>query len=122
VAKMQKFQTRRNGEKFLYNEKVGAVDSYKQLILEHNRLKTLINDLYFDVNKKEILLKNQNLEPSRQSMLKYDFRLSQKELEKSIYQKELLRKDITILQHRMKHLENEIRKTKPWWQRLFPFV
>ena len=103
----------------LHEEKTILSQMQRDLYSKRKQLKDLISDLHYDVNKKAFLIENDAVDTSDRSMLKYDFTLSQRELEKSIYEKELLNKDISILQYRMKQIENEITKATPWWNRLF---
>ena len=106
-------------QKDFHQEKTDLRQKQRDLYSKRSELKGLISDLHYDVNKKAFLIENDAVNASDKSMLKYDFTLSQRELEKSIYEKELLNKDISILQCRMKQVENEITKAKPWWKRLF---
>lgn len=108
-----------NNERQLIAERTNVLTAYRDMTTKYKQTKHLVADLYYEVNKKEILLEDESLEVHQKSMLKYDFTMARRELEKAIYQKEILNKDITILQNRIKHLENEIRKTKPWWRWIF---
>lgn len=103
----------------LHEEKTILSQMQRDLYSKRRQLKDLISDLHYDVNKKAFLIENDAVEASEKSMLKYDFTLSQRELEKSIHEKELLNKDISILQYRMKQIEDEITKATPWWKRVF---
>jgi hypothetical protein len=116
---MQHSKSKYGYEKVLHNQKAEVDNACRELQREHNRVRSLISDLFSEVNRKHELLNNERIDPSQKPMLKYDYTLTQKELEKAIYQKEILRKDITILQKRLNYIENEIRKSKPWWQKLF---
>jgi hypothetical protein len=106
-------------EKNLQAEKATILNMQKDLTQQHKRTKKQVYDIHYELTKKEILLENQTMEESQKCMLKYDLTLSRRELERVIYQKEILKKDLTILQTRLKHIENEIRKRKSIWQRLF---
>ena len=108
-----------NSQTGLNEEKALLGQMQRDLYSKRRQLKDLISDLHYDVNKKAFLIDNDAVDASEKSMLKYDFTLSQRELEKSIYEKELLNKDISILQYRMKQIENELTKATPWWKRLF---
>lgn len=103
-------------------ERQKLLRKFKVLTFQHKQIKTMIPDLLFDLNKKEILLNEEKIELSQKSMLKYDITLSERELEKAIHQKEIIIKDLAILQRRIKYIENEINKTRPWWQRILPSV
>lgn len=108
-----------NNEKQLLSHKNSLMDMQKDLSFKHKQVKDLVSDLYYEVNKKSFLLEDETIEDSQRSMLKYDFTLTKRELEKAIFEKELLCKDLNILQTRLKTIENEIIKSKPWWYRYF---
>lgn len=114
--------TNLNNEKQLLIEKSSVLDMYRELSFKQKQTRDSVTSLYFEVNKKEILLKDKTLEDSQRSMLKYDFTLTRRELEKTLHQKEVLNKDLTILQRRLKQIENELSKTKPWWHRYLNFI
>ena len=108
-----------NDEKQLLMQKSEVLEMHKDISFKHKQIKELISDLHYEVSKKEILLEDKTIEESQKSILKYEFALSKRELERAVQEKELLNKDLHILQHRIKHLENEIYKSKPWWSRIF---
>ncbi|MGD9579971.1 MAG: hypothetical protein AB7V50_01230 [Vampirovibrionia bacterium] len=100
-------------------EKIALNLMQKDLYSKRRELKDLISDLHYEINKKAFLIENDAIDASEKSMLKYDLTLSKRQLEKSIYEKELLNKDIGILQYRIKQIENDVKKATPWWKRVF---
>lgn len=105
--------------KRLVSEKSTVISKCNSLSLKHGHLKNIIGTLYEEVNRKTMLLRDSKVEVAQRSMLTYDLKLSQEELEKTIQEKEILNKDIHILQARITYLEKELKNAKPWWQRIF---
>lgn len=105
--------------KYAIKEKNEIARVQKHLEIKHEKVKTLISIMFSEINNKETRLKNDSLDTSEKSMLEYDISCFQGRLEKAIYEKELIRKDLAIVQTQLRKLEDEINKTKPWWFKLF---
>lgn len=111
--------TKKNDSNHIIKEKKDIVMVQKHLEKRHARVKSIISTMFCEMNKDESKLKKVGLDTSERSMLEYDISCSQSRLEKAIYEKELIRKDLAIVQTRLRYLEDEINKTKPWWFNIF---
>lgn len=108
---MQKFCSKEFKSNSVNLEKDKLQNMYKELSYKQQKVKRVISNLFYRINKEELLAKESS---SQENII--DCR---QQLTSAIQEKEILNKDIAILQKRLKFLENEIRKTKPWWQQIF---
>lgn len=111
-----------NQDTQLFSERAEILALVDDISIKYKEVKSSVSSLYHSFNKKEILLKTKYMDDSEKSMLKYECSLAKRELERAIHTKELLNKDLTLLQHRLKRIENELKQNKSFWQRFFSFM
>lgn len=116
---MQKLNLKDNkANNNLVSEKDKVMNMYKELSYRQQKVKREISNLYYKINRKELL----SVEAKHAESSEEDFSVCKQQLGVAIQEKEILNKDIAILQKRLKFLENEIGKTKPWWQQIFTSI
>ena len=108
---MQKFRSKEFKSNSVIQEKEKLNNMHKELSYRQQKVKREISNLFYRINREELLTKDvidsEHVADCRQ------------QLTFAIQEKEILTKDIAILQKRLKFLENEIKKTQPWWKQLF---
>ena len=107
--------------KNLIVEKCDTLKTKKDISDKYRKIQELISNTYHETNSYSILLESEELNNEQKNKLENDLIKNKNKIEKFIREKEVLKKDISILQNRIKYLENEIKKSKPFWQRIINF-
>lgn len=107
--------------KKLVVEKCDTLKAKKDISNKYKKIQELISNTYHETISYNILLESKDLDNDQKNKIENDLTSNKTKIEKFIREKEVLKKDITILQYRIKYLENEIKKSKPFWQRLINF-
>jgi predicted nucleic acid-binding Zn-ribbon protein len=116
---MQSSDANHENLKNLIAEKCRVINLYKDLSAKQQKVRNNIADLYYKIDKRQFTYVEKPTFNPDISLLEDDINYAKQELERSVQEKEIITKDLAILQLRLKFLENEITKTKSWWQQLF---
>ena len=111
-----------NNIKHLIVEKCNAIKSQKDISCKYKKVQDLISNVYNETNNYNLMLDLTDIDKDQKCKIEHNLNKNKIKLEKFIREKEVLKKDITILQHRIKYLENEINKSKSFWQRIISFI